>query len=100
MKEITTYVEAVEYLNTLFDLLNARFFDNDVSKVPKSAITMGSGTIMNKAKKIVLIATGANKADAIWGMVKGDKDINCPASVLQGHPDVVVIIDRAAAGRL
>lgn len=79
---------------------NARFFDNDVNKVPKSAITMGSGTIMNKAKKIVLIATGANKADAIWGMVKGDKDINCPASVLQGHPDVVAIIDRAAAGRL
>jgi len=33
-------------------------------------------------------------------MIKGDKDVNCPASVLQNHPDVVVIIDREAAGRL
>jgi len=79
---------------------NARFFGNDISKVPTKAITMGSGTIMRKAKKVVLIATGANKADAIYGMIKGDKDVNCPASVLQNHPDVVVIIDREAAGRL
>ncbi len=92
-----THVTQLDY-RTIRD--NARFFGNDISKVPTKAITMGNGTIMRKAKKVVLIATGANKADAIYGMIKGDKDVNCPASVLQNHPDVVVIVDREAAGRL
>ena len=79
---------------------NARFFDNDVTKVPTKAITMGSGTIMRKAKKVVLVATGKNKADAIRGLIKGEKSVDCPASVLQDHPDVVVIIDRDAASKI
>ena len=78
---------------------NARFFENDINKVPTQAITMGIATIM-KAKKILLVAAGANKADAVAAMVNGPVDPACPASVLQNHPDVVVIVDEEAAAKL
>ena len=78
---------------------NARFFDNDITQVPTHAITMGIATIM-KAKKILLVATGENKADAVAAMVNGKVDIACPASVLQNHSNVVVIVDQAAASKL
>lgn len=78
---------------------NARFFENDINKVPTQAITMGIATIM-KAKKILLVASGANKADAVAAMVNGPVDPACPASVLQNHPDVVVIVDKEAAAKL
>lgn len=75
---------------------NARFFNNDESKVPHQAVTQGIGTIM-KAKNILLIATGANKAQAVKDMIEGKVDVNCPASILQKHPSVVVIVDEPAA---
>ena len=75
---------------------NARFFDGDISKVPTQAITMGIATVM-KAKKILFIANGKNKAKAIYDMIKGPVDESCPASILQRHPDVVIIIDKEAA---
>lgn len=78
---------------------NARFFENDINKVPTQAITMGIATIM-KAKKILLVASGANKADAVAAMVNGPVDPACPASVLQNHLDVVVIVDEEAAAKL
>ena len=78
---------------------NARFFENDINKVPTQAITMGIATIM-KAKKILLVASGANKADAVAAMVNGPVDPACPASVLQNHPDVVVIVDEESAAKL
>lgn len=78
---------------------NARFFENDINKVPTQAITMGIATIM-KAKKILLVASSANKADAVAAMVNGPVDPACPASVLQNHPDVVVIVDEEAAAKL
>jgi glucosamine-6-phosphate deaminase len=78
---------------------NARFFDDDINEVPTHAITMGLASIM-KASKIIVIATGANKADAVYGMVKGPKSSDCPASILQDHDDVTVILDHAAASRL
>lgn len=78
---------------------NARFFEDDVNNVPTHAITMGIATIM-KAKKVLLVATGANKADAVNAMVNEKADIECPASVLQNHKDVVVIVDKAAASKL
>ena len=77
---------------------NARFFE-DINKVPTHAITMGIATIM-KAKKILLVASGANKADAVAAMVNGPVSEDCPASVLQNHNDVVVIVDEAAAAKL
>lgn len=75
---------------------NSRFFDNDESKVPHQAVTQGIGTIM-KAKTILLIATGANKAQAVKDMIEGPVDENCPASILQKHNDVVVVVDEEAA---
>lgn len=78
---------------------NARFFNNDMSLVPTKSITMGLATIM-RAKKIIVIATGENKADAVYGMLKGEITTDCPASILQKHDDVVVILDRAAASKL
>jgi len=78
---------------------NCRFFDNDISKVPTQAVTQGIGTIM-KAKNILLIATGANKAQAVKDMIEGPIDEACPASVLQRHPSVTVIVDEPAAALL
>ena len=78
---------------------NCRFFDNDINKVPTQAVTQGIGTIM-KAKNILLIATGANKAQAVKDMIEGPIDEACPASILQKHENVVVIVDEAAAALL
>lgn len=78
---------------------NARFFDGDIKQVPTHAITMGIATIM-KAGKILLIATGEHKADAVYAMLKQAPTTDCPASVLQQHSDVVVILDEAAASKL
>ena len=78
---------------------NARFFDGDINQVPKKAATMGLASIM-RAKKIIMIATGENKADAVKGMMEGPKTVDCPASILQDHPEVYVFLDRAAASKL
>ena len=78
---------------------NARFFDGDITQVPTHAITMGLGTIM-RSKKIIMVANGENKADAIYAMIKKDKSEDCPASVLQDHPDVTVILDPGAAAKV
>ena len=78
---------------------NARFFDNDMSKVPTSAATQGIGTIM-KAKNILLVANGKNKAQAIKDMIEGPIDVKCPASILQKHNSVVVVVDEEAASLL
>lgn len=78
---------------------NARFFGGDINQVPKKAATMGLASIM-RAKKIIMIATGENKADAVKGMMEGPKTVDCPASILQDHPEVYVFLDRAAASKL
>ena len=78
---------------------NARFFDYDMSKVPTQACTQGIGTIM-KAKNILLIATGANKAKAVKNMLEGPVNESCPASILQKHKNVYVILDGPAASLL
>lgn len=78
---------------------NARFFDNDMTQVPKYAITMGIGTIM-KAKKVVLVATGKGKADAVVDSLEGAVSSKCPASALQLHQYATYIVDEAAASKL
>ena len=77
---------------------NARLFD-DISEVPRKAFTMGIRQIM-QAKKILILASGANKADAVCKMVKGEVTERVPASVLRLHPDCVLIADREAASKL
>ncbi|MBR3768095.1 MAG: glucosamine-6-phosphate deaminase [Clostridia bacterium] len=73
---------------------NSIYFEND--SMPRYALTMGINSIM-KAKKIVLIATGDAKADAIKATIDGEVTPNCPASILQKHPDAILLIDKAAA---
>ena len=73
---------------------NSRLF-NDISEVPTSAVTMGLKSIMN-AKKIVLIATGVNKAKAIKNLLRGDKTEEVPCSILQDHPDCTIYVDEDA----
>jgi glucosamine-6-phosphate deaminase len=75
---------------------NARFFDNDVNQVPKQAVTMGIQDIM-RAKKILLIASGAKKAKAIYDLFHGEISNDIPCTILQRHPDVVVVVDEKAA---
>lgn len=73
---------------------NSRLF-TCVSEVPKKAITMGLKSIMN-AKKIVLIATGENKAKAVYNLLKGPVTEAVPCSILQLHPDCTIYVDEAA----
>ncbi|HIY78242.1 MAG TPA: glucosamine-6-phosphate deaminase [Candidatus Borkfalkia excrementavium] len=77
---------------------NSRLFKN-IDEVPRSALTMGIANIMN-AKKIVVVANGANKADAIYKTVKGEITEAVPASILQKHPDVTIVCDELAAAKL
>jgi glucosamine-6-phosphate deaminase len=77
---------------------NSRFFDN-IDDVPKQAYSMGIGSIM-KSKKILLEAYGEKKAEIVAKMIEGPVTEDVPASVLQKHPDVVVILDEAAASKL
>ena len=77
---------------------NSRMFAS-IDEVPRQAFTMGLKNIMN-AKKILILANGANKAKAVYGLVKGEVTENLPASVLQLHPDCIVIADEAAASLL
>jgi len=77
---------------------NARFFSS-VDEVPRQAITMGVGTIL-KARIIVLIAKGKDKADIVRRALEGPVTTECPASLLQTHPQLVVMLDREAASEL
>lgn len=74
---------------------NARFFET-IEAVPKKAISMGIKTIM-KSRGIILLASGEEKADAVAGMINGKITPELPASVLQLHPNVTIIVDEAAA---
>ena len=77
---------------------NARFFAS-ADDVPKQALTMGVGTIM-KARKILIVASGADKADAVWKAFAGPITPEVPASILQLHPDVTLVADEAALSKL
>ncbi|MEG2119064.1 MAG: glucosamine-6-phosphate deaminase [Pseudoflavonifractor sp.] len=77
---------------------NARFFAKP-GDVPRQAITMGIGVIM-LAKRILVVASGADKADAVYNAFRGPVTPGVPASILQLHPDVILVADRAALSRL
>lgn len=78
---------------------NARFFDDDIDQVPVHCLTQGIQTIMD-ARRIVLVAHGEAKAEAVAAMIEGPSGAQCPASVLQWHPRVLVVLDEAAASLL
>jgi glucosamine-6-phosphate deaminase len=77
---------------------NARFFSN-LAEVPHHVLTQGLGTIM-EARHVILVATGAQKAQAVREFVEGPVSAICPASVLQFHPHATVLLDEAAASAL
>ena len=77
---------------------NKRFFENEAD-VPRKAYTMGIGNIMS-AKMIVLVANGKNKAKALAAALKGPVTPQCPASILQFHPNAIIIADEDALSEL
>lgn len=77
---------------------NARFF-KDIDEVPTYSITMGIKDIL-RAKEILVIATGENKAQAVYQMIHGEANVVFPCSALQDHADVVVLLDKEAASLL
>lgn len=77
---------------------NSRLFD-DVADVPRRAVTMGIGTIM-KARKVLVVANGAGKADIVKEAFTGPVVPSVPASVLQLHSDVTIVLDAEAASAL
>ncbi|APX31566.1 glucosamine-6-phosphate deaminase [Brachybacterium sp. P6-10-X1] len=77
---------------------NARFFENP-EDVPVRALSQGLGTI-REARRIVLTATGEGKAEAVAQLVEGPISARWPATSLQLHPEVTVVVDEAAASRL
>src|ERR1700722_4373677 len=77
---------------------NARFFGSP-DEVPTHVLTQGLGTIL-QARHLLLIVTGGGKAAAAAAAVEGPVSASCPASVLQLHPHVTVLLDEAAAARL
>ena len=78
---------------------NSRFFIPLGEKTPTQAVPMGLASIM-RCKKIVLVASGANKADAVYRMVNEEISVDCPATILRNHPDVTVIVDAEAGAKL
>ena len=77
---------------------NSRLFDS-ADEVPREAYTMGIGTIM-KARKILLVVNGAGKAEIVRDVLRGPVVPQVPASILQLHPDVTVVLDKEAAAAL
>lgn len=77
---------------------NARYFDTPAA-VPRLAITMGIGTILN-ADEVVLLAYGDSKAEAVAAMIEGPLSAACPASALQMHRRATIVLDQGAASQL
>lgn len=90
-------VHCVELTNETINA-NKRFFELE-EDVPRKAITMGIGTIM-RAKKIILVASGDGKADIMKKIIEGPVTEEVPASILQNHPDCIIIADSAALSKI
>lgn len=80
-------------------IANSRFFDNDVNQVPKTALTVGVGTVMD-ARSVLLIVNGHNKARALKHGVEGGVSQMWTISALQFHPKAIIVADDAACGEL
>ena len=89
----------VKTLTTDTIIANSRFFDNDVNKVPKTAVTVGVGTVM-AAKSVMLIVNGYNKARALRHGVEGGISQMWTISALQMHPKAIIIADEDACAEL
>lgn len=88
-----------QYLTDQTRADNCRFFGEDMEQVPKFAVTQGLTTILS-AKRIVLVAQGKQKAEAVAHMIEGGVSAMWPASVLQTHPNITILVDEDAASQL
>jgi len=80
-------------------IANSRFFDNDVNKVPKTALTVGVGTVMD-AREVMIIVNGHNKARALWHAIEGAVNHLWTISALQLHPKGIIVCDEDATDEL
>ena len=80
-------------------LVNSRFFDGDISKVPTTALTVGVGTVMD-AKEVLVLAFGHKKANALKEAIEGAYSHKCTLSALQAHPHGIIVADELAVGEL
>ena len=78
---------------------NSRFFENDISKVPGTALTVGIGTIMD-AEEVIIMATGSNKARALHHAIEGSINHMWPVSILQMHQHGIIVCDDDATSEL
>jgi len=89
----------VKSLTTDTIIVNSRFFDNDVNKVPKTALTVGVGTVM-RAKEVLVLANGLAKAPALAQAVEGAISQRWTITALQMHPKGIIVCDEAATYEL
>ena len=79
--------------------MNSRFFDNDVNKVPKLALTVGVGTVCD-SKQVLVLALGHKKARAVQQCVEGAVSHAWTITALQMHPKGILVCDEGAVGEL
>lgn len=89
----------IKTLTTDTIIANSRFFDNDVNKVPKTALTVGVGTVMD-AKEVLILANGFNKAKALAEAVEGSISQMWTITALQMHPKGIIVCDELATHEL
>ncbi len=89
----------VKTLTTDTIIANSRFFDNDVNKVPKTALTVGVGTVLS-AREVLIIVNGHNKARALYHAVEGSINQMWTISALQLHEKGIIVCDDAATVEL
>ena len=89
----------VKSLTTDTIIANSRFFDNDVTKVPRHALTVGVGTVMD-AREVMILVNGHHKARALQAAVEGPVTQAWTTSALQQHPHAIIVADEAATDEL
>ena len=89
----------VKTLTTDTVIANSRFFDNDINQVPKTALTVGVGTVMD-AREVMILANGHGKARALAAAIEGAVSQMCTVSALQLHPKGIIVCDDAACDEL
>ncbi|MGL5015116.1 MAG: glucosamine-6-phosphate deaminase [Bacteroidales bacterium] len=89
----------VKTLTTDTIIANSRFFDNDVNKVPKTAVTVGVGTVLD-AQEVLIIVNGHNKARALYHAVEGSINQMWTISALQLHEKGIIVCDDAATAEI
>jgi glucosamine-6-phosphate deaminase len=89
----------IKTLTTDTKIANSRFFDNDIKKVPETALTVGVGTVLD-AREVLIIVNGLGKARALYHAVEGSVNHMWTISALQMHPKGIIVCDYPACDEL